>query len=274
MSTPVGWKAEAHNQASGSENRIPADDVARQFGFRGGPVPGVTVYAYLVHPALLAWGRAWLERGSATLRLQRPLYDRGHFEVAVDARAEHEYDGRVIDEHGVVCAEGRVALARAPADPPARRGDPPASAAAERPAATRGELEKLREKGLGALSIEWREDGELDRYLRDPDEMPALVRPGAGGLANPAWTLGLANWVLGRNVRLGPWIHAASQVHNHAAVEPGTGLVVEARITDLFERRGHEFVDLDVGVFTDSGAPVLGASHRAIYQLRPPDPSA
>ena len=51
---PTPWSEIAFNQATDSENRIHSDEVARQYGFRGGLVPGVTVFAYLVHPALVA----------------------------------------------------------------------------------------------------------------------------------------------------------------------------------------------------------------------------
>ncbi|MGH9139401.1 MAG: hypothetical protein ACRD0G_20510 [Acidimicrobiales bacterium] len=64
------WTVVAHNTATASANRIHADEVARQFGFRGGLVPGVDVYAYLTHPAVAAWGLAWLERGTMHARFQ------------------------------------------------------------------------------------------------------------------------------------------------------------------------------------------------------------
>ena len=46
------WSGIAYNQATASDNRIHSDEVARQYGFHGGLVPGVTVYAYLVQPAV------------------------------------------------------------------------------------------------------------------------------------------------------------------------------------------------------------------------------
>ncbi len=98
--------------------------------------------------------------------------------------------------------------------------------------------------------------------------MPDLVRPDRAGWAHPAFTLSLANWVLAANVRLGPWIHVESRVRHHEAVSLGTSLVVEASVEDLFERRGHEFVDLDVVAYGVEGRPVFSAFHRAIYQLR------
>lgn len=270
MEAVHGWQGQAFNQATESENRIHADDIARRYGFKGGLVPGVTVYAYLVHPAVASWGRAWLERGSATVALKRPLYDESPFRVEVKPDGAAAYQGEVIDAEGTRCAEGRVALLDSPLwEAPARRGDPPVPPGEERPEATREVLEGLRERGLGALELAWRASGELDRYLRDLDHMPALLRAEGGGVANPAFSLGLANWVLAANVRLGPWIHVESEVQHHSAIELGTELVVEARVRELFERGGHEFVDLDVGVFAAPDRPALSARHRAIYRLRP-----
>ena len=54
MSTPETAEAVltrrvvARNDAEASENRIHDDRVAAEYGFRGGLVPGVTVYAYLL----------------------------------------------------------------------------------------------------------------------------------------------------------------------------------------------------------------------------------
>ena len=69
------YQVEACNTAKESENRIHDDAVARQFGFSGGLVPGVDVYAYMTHPAVARWGRAWLERGALACRLGKPVYD-------------------------------------------------------------------------------------------------------------------------------------------------------------------------------------------------------
>ncbi len=271
MHEPEGFEGLAFNQATASENRIHSDEVARDYGFRGGLVPGVTVYAYLVHPALCAWGLGWLERGTADVQLARPLYDGEPFRVELEPEGPHAYRGSVCDAAGQVCAPGRVALPDdRPARGPARRGDAPVAARDARPEASRDALERLRERGLGALSLEWNGQTEYARYLREPAAMPDLVRPDRQGFANPALTLGLANSILAANVRLGPWIHVESQVTHHAAIPLGAKLAVEGRVAELFERRGHEFVDLDVAVFLEPDRTALGIRHRAIYRLRPP----
>lgn len=264
---PVGWNGVAFNQATASENRIHADDVARKYGFRGGLVPGVTVYAYLVHPAVVAWGEAWLARGRAHLELRKPLYDGSAFRVEVREASAVGYAATLFDADGIACAVATVAL---PAEPgttaPALRGDRPVPPAEARPPATLAVMERLQRDGMGALRVQWRGAGELDRYTREASEMPLLVRSDGGGRANPAFVLGLANWVLARNVELGPWIHTESDVQHHAPVRLGDWLSVEASVTSLFERRGNRFVEMAICAHTEGG-PVLVARHHAIYEL-------
>ena len=59
MAVPRSYEGVAWNPVPDSENRIHSDEGARQYGFRGGLVPGVTVSAYLIHPAWVGfepWG--------------------------------------------------------------------------------------------------------------------------------------------------------------------------------------------------------------------------
>ena len=60
-----------------------------------------------------------------------------------------------------------------------------------------------------------------------------LDHPDRDGFAHPAFTLGLANWVLSANVRLGPWIHVESRIRHLAPIPLGTVVTVEAVVTDL-----------------------------------------
>jgi hypothetical protein len=265
--SPTRWTGVAYNGATESENRIHADDVARRFGFRGGLVPGVTVLAYLAQPAISAWGLDWLACGAASAVLRRPLYDGARFEVTVANEADRAYAAGVLDEAGVLCAEGRVSLPRELPAAPRRRGDPPVCKPDARPPVSRAALEALREKGMGALHLTWRGDGELGRTSRDLADVHALVRPDRAGFANPAFVLGLANWILARNVRLDAWIHAESAFQNFSALRLGDEVTVEGRVTGLFEKSGHEFVDLEVAAFSGE-RPVMAATHRAIYRLR------
>ena len=57
------YRVEAFNTAKESDNKIHDDAVARRFGFTGGLVPGVDVYAYMTHLPVRRWGRGLARAG-------------------------------------------------------------------------------------------------------------------------------------------------------------------------------------------------------------------
>ena len=121
------YRVKAYNTAHASENKIHDDDVARRFGFTGALVPGVEVYAYMMHLPVERWGRAFLERGASECRFASPVYDG---EIA-EMMGREEGDALSIEvlSQGRRCATGS---ARLPAQSPSpslsgfERGDPPA----------------------------------------------------------------------------------------------------------------------------------------------------
>ena len=56
----------ARNTSATSENRIHEDRVARDYGFRGGLVPGATTYAYAASYLTDVLGPLWPAQGTAT----------------------------------------------------------------------------------------------------------------------------------------------------------------------------------------------------------------
>jgi hypothetical protein len=269
MSTPKSWTAEAFNPVPESENRIHSDEIARAYGFRGALVPGVVVSAYLLHPAAESWGRDWLERGQASVVVHSPVYDGEVFRVEVDPAEDDEYQAVLIDGRGERCATAQASLADQPPDPPSRRGDVLRDRDDERPVASRDVMEHLRDTGLGAISARWSSAAEITSYLRNSSQMASSFCD--EGFANPGFILGLTNWVLGRNVKMSPWLHLQTDSQHYRPIAPDTDLVVEAAISDLFEKKGHEFVDLEVGIFRRSDdAAVASVRLRAIYLLRAP----
>ena len=105
------YEVNAFNTATASENKIHDDAMARRFGFRGGLVPGVEVFAYMAHMPVARWGRNWLERGQAECRFLKPVYD------GAVARVTATEDGDAL-ELSVISGEHQCATGRAfiPAD--------------------------------------------------------------------------------------------------------------------------------------------------------------
>src|SRR5438128_11873678 len=99
------FRVRAHNAATDSENKIHDDQVASAYGFRGGLVPGVTMYGYLIPPVLERLGSRWLERGVIAVRFHAPCYE-GETVVA-------RCDGSAVSakhEDGSLYASGTVSI--------------------------------------------------------------------------------------------------------------------------------------------------------------------
>ena len=250
----------AYNTAHASENKIHDNETARKFGFTGGLVPGVDVFAYMTHPALHHWGRDWLERGWIRARFLKPVYD-GE-DVDIVAREEAPMAIEVL-RGDIVCAAAEAGLDAA-ADPAALAIDiPTAPLPAERPPASPESLAKGTVMGTLEVSLN-AEEGET--YRRDVREDLPLYAD--GGLAHPGWLLRRANRVLAETVLLGPWIHVASDVRFLGLLHAGEAISVRGQVTDNYERKGHKFVALDVLVIAEGDRPVMRAQHTAIYAPR------
>lgn len=272
------WSGQAFNQSPDSANQIHGDEMAKQYGFQGGLVPGVTVSAYLVHPAVQAWGEKWLEAGRAHVVVHTPLYDEDMFDVDVSDASDFEYKAKLVRPGGVVSATAEVSIPTIAKAIPKKRGDPLLADDFTPPKALPDALRQLQVNGCLAMPYAWGGPHNMQTYLRNTSDMPTLLDPAQGGYANMSFILGLSNWVLAANTYMNPWIHLETTSQNYAAIAPGTDLIVEMQVRDLFGKKGHEFVDVEVNVFEDNARkenanqidPVCFSSIdlRAIYKLR------
>jgi hypothetical protein len=272
------WSAQAFNQSPDSDNQIHGDEMAKQYGFQGGLVPGVTVSAYLTHPAVAAWGLKWLESGRAHVTVSSPLYDEEAFDVEVSNTSEFEYNAKLIRPGGVVSATAEVSIPNVVKAMPKKRGDPLLEAGYEPPKALPDAIRQLQMQGCFAMPYAWGGPHNMQTYLRQHSAMPELLDPAQGGYANMSFILGLSNWVLAANTYMNPWIHLETTSQNYAAIPAGTELVVEMQVLDLFSKKGHEFLDVEVNVFENNVSEKNGGAAeavcfssielRAIYKLR------
>jgi acyl-coenzyme A thioesterase PaaI-like protein len=248
----------AFNTATASANKIHDDEVARRFGFRGGLVPGVDVYAYLCHPPAVAWGLEWLQRGTMRARFHQPVYDGHRVEVTPGDGGRLE----LRDDGGELCAEGVATLPEAAAPTPDPDDWPDVEQVADPPPASPEVLVPGTAFGLAAHGFRAARHGE---YLADVRETAGIYA--AEGVAHPGWVLRDANYVLSTNVRLGPWIHVESVVQHHGVVRDGEEVTARALVTREWDHKGHRFVELDVLHLADL-RPVARTTHTAIYRPR------
>jgi hypothetical protein len=79
-----------------------------------------------------------------------------------------------------------------------------------------------------------------------------------------------SNEILARNFRLGPWIHTASEIENWAVAREGDKLSARGRVLERFDRKGHEFVVVDVTIVGGERL-IQTVRHTAIYKPRAMD---
>lgn len=245
MSSP--FLVRAVNTAADSENRIHDDRVAAEYGFRGGLVPGVTVYGYMASALLNVVGPRWLDKGAMDVRFFEPFYEGEQVSICVSEEGDGRWQVRAGSRAaGTAWIPGQLAAA----------DDIPESAVTEL-------LPAARETIQGGLVL-----GSFEKLV--DLSAPGMAAPldafiGGERFAHPAIVLALANEILMRNFALGPWIHASSEVRNASAIRDGESVTVRGRIVDAFERKGHEFVVVDVAILA-SGRLASRIRHTAIWR--------
>jgi MaoC dehydratase-like protein len=266
------YVVKARNTSSNSENKIHDDATARRYGFRGALVPGVTIYAYLTEPLAAAFGAAWLERGTASVRFLKPVLDGEEVRVTATVTGRDKGSATVaVTGATAVEPEAATLSATIPAGSPTPvnmamyRAQPLPET---RPEATRDYLLSL--DGLGTPVNTYDEAAATEWLARVDDPLP-LYR-GRNAWVHPAFFLDQANKALRQNVQVGPWIHVGSVIRHLGGARIGETLATRGRVRSIFEKKGREFVELDLLIVAgDRPRPVAHILHTAIYRLGGPD---
>jgi acyl dehydratase len=266
----LSYRVRARNTSVDSENKIHDDTVAASYGFRGGLVPGITVFAYMTVPLVERFGLAWLGRGSMQVKFHQPFYD-GE-EVIVNGSVDSDSEPVKVSvtaerRDGTVCATALATID----DQSNWLGEPRLE---DYPEMSLPEFESRPEPSRESL-VPGTPLGTLTEKLDLPDAtlLESLderlpIYYGVQAVAHPFALLRLSNQILMSNFKLGPWIHAASDVINRSVVRNGDEVSTRGRVRECFERKGHQFVVLDVLVVANRDRVVQQVRHTAIYRPR------
>lgn len=260
MTTLSPYHVSAFNTAKASENKIHDDATAQRFGFKGGLVGGVHVYAYMSHQPVVRWGRAWLERGTGDARFGKPVYEGDIAEITAAENAGGL--DLTVTSNGILCATGHAALPSAVTVP---------SVADFKPVPTRATRVTADERslaigdwlGMNPLSITPEYHAQ---DLADTRETAPIY--GAEGIVHPGTILRCCNWALTHNVILPAWMHMGSTVQNLGLARVGDTLNVRAQVTKNYVHKGHKWVEIDALVVANETAPIARVTHIAIYLPR------
>ena len=264
MSKPFApYSIVAFNAAKLSENKMHDDTVAKKFGFTGGLVPGVDVYAYMSHAPLTVWGRAFLERGHMEGRFGKPIYDG---ETATVTAAER--DGGL----DIQIESQRRRLRHGPRDAAGGERHPPRSTTSSwrrRPttSAARRPTSRATRSAPGSTSAR---SPSPTSSRRSTSKSICESDPiyGKEGIIHSGTILRACNWALTHNAKMGPWIHVGSTIQHLTPGRVGDEISVRAQVTKNFENKGHKIVELDALVIAAARRRSPASTHAAIYEPR------
>ena len=255
----------AKNYGADHANKIHSDEGAAKYGFAGALVPGVGLYAYLTRPVADALGREWLERGAMSAKLIKPVYDgeKVQAQATVVDNDPIELKLGLLNQSAELCAIGSAGLPNSlPAPDPNEYQFCALPNGAQLRAATIAGFSIG--DALGSLEFNLDLKGELSQFLDNVVETSPIY----GSVCHPAFWIAQANEILMRNITLGPWIHTASDARHYALAKDGERLALRGRVIDLYERRGHELIVVDLGLFGENDRHVAHIKHTAIIRLR------
>lgn len=245
MNTLQPWSTPAINLPDHADNLVHTDAGARAAGFERALVAGTTVYAYMTHPIMAAWGVNWLSGGGGELRLRKPVFDLDHVDCTL-AATEDSQEPNVSGERVTVTAE--VA------------GDARATLEVwqqvEAPAVRDGQQLKTVEVVLG--------QSHLDYGLRAGDDLPLYADQ---QIAHPVTWANLANTVFKDELVTGPWVHVRSKIYHEGVAAIGATVRAESWVIDRFDSRAGERALVDIRMYADD-QPVATIEHEAIIVLR------
>ena len=235
---PVEWSIVAQNLPEHARNPIHTDAGAQAAGFPRALVAGVTTYAYMTHPLVVAWGENWLASGGGEIRYRRPVFDQDLL------RCVPVVDGDAVLVQAITSElEQLRAIFRA-----VRNG---------------GNVVPLRDgEVLPSKEFELIDTFSCDYGSRAGDGFSFYADR---GLVHPAVWPALANDIVYNYVARGSWVHMRSIIRHHATATVGATAELRSVVVRRFESHGERAV-LDVHIVVE-GQVVASLEHEAIVAL-------
>ena len=261
------YRTKALNSGSNLGNLIHYDEHARHYGFRGGLVPGTSLYSYVTRSLVEFLGRDWLERGSAEVRFVHPVYDGEEIRIggclsSITKSGTLHIDVEGTNSQGVTCIVGVADLPQQGLTPEPKLDDYPEGRSKPRRPISLDSLKVGTWLTPTSSEFTWNIHWEFcQKIIRDH-------HPIYRQLLHPGWLLSQANKILSSNYELTAWIHASSLVQHYHTQESECVVETRGRVAEKFERNGHHYVVLDLALFTDQRC-LETIRHTTIFRIAP-----
>ena len=251
----------ARNTAPDSPNLIHTER-AREYGFRGGVVPGLTLYGDLTRPLVDLYGSRWLEEGQVEVRFRQPVYDGDELVMRVDPVDGD--DGKVslsiVNADGVEVVRGHALRHRddREIDVSAYKSIPFDGAPLEP-----GTPERLAQlPDLKEWELETDAESSADFMAKLGEDDP-LFRE----ILHPVLIARVSAYIVGRRFLFGPRIHVGVRTRFLTTVPVGTRLIGRGRIAEVWQHKGNHYLRSDLLVVDGDNRPVMQIDSESLFQL-------
>lgn len=245
-------------------NPVHSTEIARQLGFAGPLVGGVTVWGWAVPAIIDALGESWLDRGWASFRFRQPVYPGDALRIELAPEGNDARMLQMANEARVDCVVGAVGLGEGPAlaDFVGPRRLTPEVSPEPRP--------ELR-IDPALVGLDWApmavsaEPEAMRAYVRQSHRSADPRFAGDRPRLHPAWLAARAEALMRHNFAIPSSIHTRSEVELLAPAWAGGEVVVGGRCVALYERKGRPFVEFDCLVRGRDGGDLARMRHTTIF---------
>jgi hypothetical protein len=246
-------------------NPIHSTAVARDYGFRGALVGGVSVYGWCARPIIDVLGREWLDHGWAEVHFRRPVYPGDAVRIDVELSMDGSASLLLSNGDGEVCIRGAVGLGAAPflgdLGQPVRIESVPQ---ADRRTPLTMETAPV-DQDLPPMALRYDESTARD-YLREKQRDDGAPWLGDDARIHPGWLAARMTPLLHHTYDYAPAIHTSSLIQHVAPARVPADVVVAGHFREAFERKGHHYGVVD-GLILANGDPVARIRHTTIFRV-------
>jgi hypothetical protein len=263
-----------NDDSSDIRNPIHSTAVAREYGFDGAIIGGVTVWSWCTPAILEALGEGWLDRGWADFRFRRPCYpgDAMAIRVGPDEAGSDGLALRMTNQDGVDCVVGHVGL-----------GDAPWLGELSRPATplapTTVDDPPLLTMDNAPVGRDWIAVGAVideeaaTAYLAESHHHREAEAPFVGPEAriHPGWLASRCEAIMRHNHFVPSSMHTESRVQFLAPASVGGPILTGACVAETFEKRGHHGIVFDTLLSDAAGRELVVIRHSTIFRIARPE---
>ena len=252
-------------------NPIHSTAVAREYGFDGPLVGGVTVWSWCTPAILEALGEAWLDRGWCSFRFRRPTYPGDTMAIHIGPQGDQGRMLRVANQDGINCVVGEVGRGDAswlgelerPGTPlaPVPVDDPPLLTLESAPVG----------RDWAAISASM-SPADAAAYLEESHSHRDAAPPFTGERprVHPGWLASRCESIMRHNQYVPSSMHTQSRLQFLAPAYATGPIETGARVVKVFERKGHHAVVFNTLVRDAIGRDLALIEHTTIFRIAPP----